>query len=218
MKLKYKGVIFDLDGTLVDTLEDIAANMNKALKLRGYPELPSCEYLEKVGWGINRLAFLALPESERNQETAEMVASDAVRFYAENPLLYSRPYPGILELVSALRQRKIRLSVLTNKPDQTAQKVIAGLFPPGSFERVQGEITGNPRKPDPACVWELLVDLDMTPASIIFVGDSEIDMETAVNSGCYALGVSWGYRSRDTIEKAGAKKIIDNPQELLGFF
>ena len=218
MKLRYKSVIFDLDGTLVDTLEDIAANMNKALKIRGFPELPSSEYQEKVGWGIKRLAFLALPESERNQETVELVAQDAVRFYAENPLIYSRPYPGILDLVSSLKQKKVRMSVLTNKPDQTAQKVINGLFPADSFERIQGEIEGNPRKPDPACVWELLVDLDLTPASIIFVGDSEIDMETAVASGCYAMGVSWGYRSRDTIEKAGAKKIIDKPQELLGFF
>ena len=218
MKLKYKGVIFDLDGTLVDTLEDIAANMNKALKLRGFPELPVEEYRDKVGWGINSLAFLALPEDKRNKETADLIDSDAAGFYRENPLLYSRPYPGILELVSALKQRKIRMSVLTNKPDPTAQLVIAGLFPAGIFERVQGEITGNPRKPDPACVWELLVDLDMTPASIIFAGDSEIDMETAVSSGCYALGVSWGYRSRDTIEKAGAKKIIDKPEELLGFF
>ena len=190
MKLKYKGVIFDLDGTLVDTLEDIAASMNRALKLRGFPELPAAEYREKVGWGIKRLAFLALPEEARKEETAALVAADASRFYAETPLVYSRPYPGIGELVSELGRKKIRAAVLTNKPDPVAQKVIAGLFPPGSFCCVKGEVTGSPRKPDPGCVWELLVELDLSPSNIIFAGDSEIDMETAISSGCLPLGVS----------------------------
>ena len=218
MKSKYKGIIFDLDGTLIDTLEDLAASVNKALKLRGFPELPAEEYRGKVGWGFNQMALLALPEDKRNKETADLVALDAVKFYEETPLLYSRPYPGINELLSTLKQRKIRMSILTNKPNHAAQMVISGLFPKDLFERVNGHIVGNPRKPDPASVWELLVELDLTPASVIFVGDSEVDMETAVTSGCYALGVSWGYRSRDTIEKAGAKKIIDKPEELLGFF
>ena len=218
MKLKHKGIIFDLDGTLIDTLGDIAASMNKALKLKGFPELPAEEYKGKVGWGINRLAFLSLPENERKQETADLVAADASEFYAENPLNYSRPYPGIPELISALKQRKIRMSVLTNKPDPVAQMVIARIFPTDTFECVRGEINGYPKKPDPACVWELLVDLDLMPANIIFVGDSEIDMEIAISSGCYALGVSWGYRTRELIENAGAKRIIDNPNELLEFF
>ena len=218
MKPKYRGVIFDLDGTLVDTLEDIAASMNRALKLRGFPELPAEEYREKVGWGIRRLAFLSLPAEAQQEETADSIAMDASRFYAEVPLAYSRPYPGISELVSELGHRKIRTAVLTNKPDPPAQKVIAGLFPQGSFRRVQGEIFGNPRKPDPACVWELLIDLDLTPSDVVFAGDSEIDMETALASGCFPLGVSWGFRSRQVIEKAGARRIIESPEELLEFF
>ena len=218
MKINYKSVFFDLDGTLIDTLEDIAASMNKALKLRGFPELPTGDYRDKVGWGINRLAYLCIPEGERKPETVDLVASCAAEFYAETPLLYSRPYPGILELLSVLKHRKIRMSVITNKPDPVAQKVLASLFPADTFECVRGEIMGSPRKPDPACVWEVLVDLDLMPSSIIIMGDSEIDMEMATASGCYALGVSWGYRSRDTIEKAGARKIIDHPDELLEFF
>jgi phosphoglycolate phosphatase len=215
MKPKYKGVIFDLDGTLVDTLADIAAAMNSALKQRGFPELPVEDYRERVGWGIRRLAFLSLPEINRSQETAELLAADAARFYAETPLVYSRPYQGITELINVLSAKKIKTVVLTNKPDLVAQKVIAGLFPPASFDMVRGEIFDKPRKPDPACVWELLVELDLVPASVIIVGDSEIDMETALASGCYALGVGWGYRSRETIMKAGAKRIIERPQELL---
>ena len=228
MKLKHRGVIFDLDGTLVDTLGDIAASMNRALKLRGFPELRPEEYKDKVGWGIKRLAFLSLPEPAaepagrgsppgevRNEEIAALLGEEAARFYAEAPLVYSQPYPGIPELISALKLKKIRTAVLTNKPDPVAQKVIAGLFPPGSFNIVQGEIFGKPRKPDPACVWELLVEMDLTPADIVFAGDSEIDMEIALSSGCYALGVSWGYRPRELIAGAGARKIIEKPEELL---
>ena len=218
MKLKHKGVIFDLDGTLVDTLGDISASMNQALKRRGFPELPVEEYGEKVGWGIKRLAMLALPEEARQEEVAALVAADASRLYAETPLVYSRPYPGMPELVGALRQKKIKTAVLSNKPDPTAQKVIAGLFPPGSFDYVQGEIIGKPRKPDPTCVWEILIELDLTPSDIIFVGDSEIDMETAISSGCFPLGVSWGYRSTEIVSKAGARRIIEKPEELLQLF
>ena len=215
MKPKYKGVIFDLDGTLVDTLEDIASAMNRALNKRGFPELSIEDYREKVGWGIKRLAFLALPEACRTPETADLLAADAAGFYAEAPLVYSRPYPGIPELINALSTQKVKTAVLTNKPDIVAQKVITGLFPPSTFDIVRGESAERARKPDPACVWELLVELDLIPSSVIFAGDSEIDMETAVSSGCYALGVSWGYRSQEIITQAGAKRIINKPLELL---
>ena len=149
MKIKYKGIIFDLDGTLVDTLEDIAVSMNRALKLRGFPELAAEEYRGKIGWGIRRLAFLSLPEEARKEETAILVAQEASRFYAENPLSFSRPYPGIPEIVSELGRKKIKLAVLTNKPDAPAQKVINGLFPELSFASVHGETIASPRKPDP---------------------------------------------------------------------
>jgi len=218
MNRKYKGVIFDLDGTLVDTLGDISAAMNKALKLNGFPELKTEEFKDKVGWGIKRLAFLSIPEEARQEKTAITVAEDAARLYAEEPLVYSRIYPGMAELVSLLRQKKIKTAVLTNKPDIVAQKVINGLFPLFSFNIIQGEIQGKPRKPDPACVWELLVDLDLTPSNVIFAGDSEIDMETAVSSGCFPMGVIWGYRSLEVIKSAGARGIIEKPEELLDFF
>ena len=215
MKPKYKGVIFDLDGTLADTIEDIAASMNRALGLRGFPELEAAEYRNKVGWGIERLAFLSLPPEARQNELAKEISLKAAELYAENPLVHSRPYPGIEELLGALKAAKIKTAVLSNKPHPTALKVIAGLFPPDTFHAVKGEIFGDKRKPDPSTVWELLVDLDLTPANIIFIGDSEIDMETAVSSSCFPLGVSWGYRSKETILKAGARRIIDKPEELL---
>ena len=215
MKPKYTGVIFDLDGTLVDTLEDIAASMNHAMKTRGFPALAAEAYRDKVGWGIKRLAYLALPEEARSEEIAAELAACASAYYAEHPLVKSKVYPGIAELIAALVRKKVKTVVLTNKPDPAAQRVIAGLFAPGTFSIVQGEIIGKPRKPDPACVWDLLIELDITPANAIFVGDSQVDMETAVSSGCFPLGVSWGYRSVKTIESAGARRIIDKPEELL---
>ena len=217
MKLKYKGIIFDLDGTLADSLEDIAVSVNKALQLRGFPELKIEEYRDKVGWGINRLVFLALPENSRCEETAALIAADSSAFYAENPLVYTRLYPGVSELIETLMKMDIKTAVLTNKPNPVAQKVIAGLFPPGSFNIIQGEISGKPRKPDPACVWELLVKMNLTPADVIFAGDSEVDIKTTLSSGCFPLGVSWGYRSRKVITEAGARHIIDKPQEIFSF-
>jgi phosphoglycolate phosphatase len=212
--MKYGCVIFDLDGTLVDTLGDIAASMNRALEGRGFPPLPVESYKKIVGWGIRRLAFNALPEQDRNEETAALVAEEAQRFYAAKPLVHSRPYPGVADLVAELRRRKIRTAVLSNKPDPVSRLVVEGSFPRGAFDLVQGEIPSLPRKPNPAGAWEILVQLDRTPRETIFMGDSEIDMETAVNTGCFPLGAGWGFRP-ETLEKAGAARIIGKPGELL---
>jgi len=219
--MKHRGVIFDLDGTLVDTLRDIAASMNKALETHGFPVLEIEAYRDKVGWGIRQLAFLCLQAvgvKDSLEKNAEMVAADAVRFYTEEPVVKTIVYPGMLELLAELRRKKIKTAVLTNKNDQTAQLVISRLFPVDSFNIVRGETKGSPRKPDPACVWDLLVEMDLNPADVIFAGDSEVDMETAVTSGCFPLGVSWGYRSLQTIINAGARQVIDKPEELMQFF
>lgn len=213
--MKFTCVIFDLDGTLVDTIGDIANSMNAALGARNFPPLPGDAYINMVGWGIKRLALLALPPSARDEKTAGELAADAIRYYAEHPVVYSKPYPGIPELVAALKQRKTKTAVLSNKPDLVTALVIGILFPPGSFDHVQGEIAGIPRKPDPASTWELLMGLDRTPRETIFVGDSEIDMETARAAECHALGVSWGFRDRAVLERAGAERIIGRPEELL---
>jgi phosphoglycolate phosphatase len=211
--MQFTCVIFDLDGTLVDTLGDIARSMNRALEAHGFPPVKQEAYADMVGWGIKHLAFLAL--GGKDEKAAETVAAAAARFYAEEPLVYARPYPGIPELVAELRRRRVKTAVLTNKPDPVAQLVIGGLFPPGSFDTVQGERPGRPRKPDPASVWEVLMELDRTPRDTIFAGDSEIDIETARAAECHALGVSWGFRGREVLEKAGAQRIIDTPPELL---
>jgi phosphoglycolate phosphatase len=217
-KAPYTCVIFDLDGTLVDTLADIAASMNKALDIHGFPQVPEAEYLQKVGWGIHRLAFLALPPEAREREDAgdltRLIAQDATRFYADQPLLHSKPYPGMRELVRELRQRQIKTAVLSNKPDPVVRLVVEGLFP-GMFSSIRGDREGLPRKPDPASAWGLLSELGCIPGETIVLGDSELDIETAHNAGCRAIAVSWGFRSRDVLEHAGPDCIIDRPMELL---
>jgi phosphoglycolate phosphatase len=215
--LKYRCVIFDLDGTLVNTLEDIASSMNKALELYGFPPVPRSEYAQKVGWGIKYLAFLTLPESGRDEKTILKVASSASQFYAQTPCAFSRPYQGIPSLVAELQRRKVKTAVLTNKPDMVSRLVIDRLFPPESFTVVQGDRPGIERKPDPQSTWDILVMLGLTPRDAIFIGDSEIDMETARAAQCFAMGVSWGFRPRETLEKAGAARIIDSPEEVLRF-
>jgi phosphoglycolate phosphatase len=217
MQTKFRAIIFDLDGTLVDTIGDIAASMNRALERGGFPPLAEEAYIEKVGWGIKKLAFLALPEDARNDEVVEKVAADASRLYAEKPLGFSKPYPGIRELITEVRRRKLKTAVLTNKPDPVTQSVIGGLFLPGSFDWVQGDRPGVPRKPDPGAAWELLLSLDVSPRETVFMGDSEVDMETARAANCHALGVSWGFRPRELLKRAGAQRIIDHPGELLEF-
>jgi phosphoglycolate phosphatase len=213
--MKFKCVVFDLDGTLVNTLADIAVAMNSALCELSFPALPEAAYTALVGNGIRRLAYLALPEDRRDEALATELAKRAAALYAEKPVIHSRAYPGILELLLELRKLNVKTAVLTNKPDPVARLVIDRLFSPGTFEAVQGEIPGVPRKPDPASTWEILMALDVTPRETIFAGDSEVDLETARAAECSPLLVSWGFRSREALEKTGAPRIIDRPEELL---
>ena len=214
--MKFRCVIFDLDGTLVDTIDDIAASMNRALVFRGFSPVSPGAYRSMVGWGFRRLAYLALPPAAREDAAVEALSAAAVRFYAERPIVHSKPYRGIPELAAELKRKKIKTAILTNKPDPVTHLVVGGLFPPGSFDAVYGDRPGVPRKPDPAGVWEILMELDRTPRETIFMGDSEIDVETARAAGCHALGVGWGFREKAALETAGADRIIDRPEELLG--
>jgi phosphoglycolate phosphatase len=212
--MKYRCVIFDCDGTLIDTLEDIADAMNTALSAQGFPPVPLEKYRDIVGWGIFRLAELALPEGERTEHNIQTLGDHARRIMEEQENYISRPYPGIPQLVAELKAKKFALGVISNKPDAALCRMTDSLFAPLSFDAVCGLGPDMKAKPDPSAVWELLTELDRVPGETVFVGDSEIDMETARNAGCYPLGVSWGFRSRSTLETAGAARIIDTPGEI----
>ena len=221
--MKYKCIIFDCDGTLLDTLGDISDAMNHALLKNGFPVITPEKYRDMVGWGIYRLAYLALPEDTRTEENIKILGDCAAKYMEEMPEEQSRtkPYPGMRELVMELaglkasHSKKIVTAVLSNKPDTALQNIINRLFAPAAFDYIYGLRPGMAAKPDPSMVWELLTEMGRLPQDTIFMGDSEIDMETARNAGCYPLGVSWGFRSRSVLETAGAARIIDKPDELL---
>ncbi|WP_041611741.1 HAD family hydrolase [Treponema primitia] len=213
--MKFKCIIFDLDGTLVDTIKDIAASMNYGLESRGFPA-PSLEkYTKIVGQGIRKLASLALPPSAQDDQTVDAVTKEALSYYKDHPAVYAAPYPGIVEVVTELRMKKVKTAVLSNKADSISKIIIAKLFPPNSFDMVIGEQPNVPRKPDPTSTWDILTEMDVSPREALFVGDSEIDVATAHAAECSALGVSWGFRGRKILENAGADRIIDSPAEII---
>jgi len=212
--MKYRCVIFDCDGTLVDTLEDIAGAMNASLAAHGFPAAPIEKYRDMTGWGVFKLASLALPEDVRTEETIRTVSLYTVHLMEEQIEYRSRPYPGISALLAELKAKKFSLGVLSNKSDAALRLLIDKLFGPTTFDAVYGLRPHVPPKPDPTALWEMTMALDRIPSDTVFVGDSEIDMETARGAGCYPLGVSWGFRPRSVLEEAGAASIIDTPEEI----
>jgi len=219
--MKYKCIIFDCDGTLVDTLDDISSAMNQTLVHFGFPAVEREKYRFMTGWGIFKLAELALPEAARKEETIQSAGAYAKQLMDELPpeKSLSKPYPGIRELLTQLnplRPKKLKTAVISNKPDSVLQRLMCDLFGHSAFDAVYGLNPGFAPKPDPAMVWDFLAEINCNPHNAIFMGDSEIDIETAKNAGCYPLGVSWGFRLRETLETAGAASIIDKPDEVWG--
>jgi phosphoglycolate phosphatase len=197
--MKFKSIIFDLDGTLVDTLEDISRAVNYALDNYKFPVHTKDAYLPKIGRGWRNLCLQALPQESRNDETVQTIYETSYKYYTEFTAAFSQAYPGILDLLLELQRAKINMAILTNKPDSLAQRIAAELFPAGTFSLVYGERADVPRKPDPTAVWNMLVELGSAPRDCIFVGDSEVDIETAKAASCHAVGVSWGFRDRSVL-------------------
>ncbi len=210
-----KLVIFDLDGTLLDTIGDLAVACNAVLAVRGLPQ-HSCEaYAEFVGNGIARLVERALPEPLRNPLTVEAARRDFVAYYTDHIDIYTRPYEGIAELVAELRRRGIRLAVASNKFQTGTEKLVRRFFPEADFAAVFGQRPGVPLKPDPAVDREILHRTGTGPGEALHVGDSAVDMRTARAAGIRSVGVTWGFRAREELVGAGADALIDRPQELL---
>jgi phosphoglycolate phosphatase len=168
-----------------------------------------------VGNGLRRLAFLALPEEARDDKTVDAVFKDLVQYYADHPVVHSKVYPGIRDLLTVLREKQVKLAILSNKTDSLVQTIIKKLFPLNMFDLIRGELSGIPRKPNPSSTWDILAELDVTPKNSLFVGDSENDILTAQRADCPDIGVSWGFRGRKLLQEAGANRIIDSPWDLL---
>lgn len=213
--LNFDLIVFDLDGTLLDTIGDLAVACNAVLAQRGLPQHTYEEYRHFVGNGIMRLVERALPEELRTPQCVAGVRADFVKYYTEHIDLHTRPYDGIWELLRALRRQGVRLAVASNKFQAGTEKLIRIFFPDIPFAAVLGQRPGVPLKPDPAVVEELL-SLTGTPRErVLFVGDSGVDMLTAAAAGIASAGVTWGFRTRAELLESGARHILDRPLEIL---
>lgn len=209
-------VIFDLDGTLLDTIGDLAAACDAVLAARGLPQHTYEEYCHFVGNGILRLVERALPELLRTPEFVESVRADFVRYYTAHIDIHTKPYPGIPELLAELTRRGIRVAVASNKFQAGTEKLIRLFFPEIPFAAVFGQRPGVPLKPDPAVVGEILARTGVSREQVLYVGDSGVDMETARAAGVRSAGVTWGFRDREELVAAGAGRLVDRAEELLG--
>jgi phosphoglycolate phosphatase len=213
--MEFDGVIFDLDGTLVDTLEDIADAMDRVLALEGAPGHSYEEYRYLIGRGIRNLVTEALPAELRSEERVERCYERMLEDYGAHLLVKTRAYEGVPELVRALRAGGVPLAVHSNKADGPTRAIVAALFDQDDFVEVRGARPDAPLKPDPAVALELAVRFGLPPARVVYLGDSLVDMQTATAAGMIAVGAAWGFRTREELEKNGARVVLDAPLDLL---
>lgn len=211
-----KAVIFDLDGTLLDTLSDIVDSMNEVLARHGFPVHGYDTYQTMIGAGMDVLARRAVPEDRRDDATVSGVAAAMREEYGQRWSLASRPYPGVPEMLTLLTERSIPFSVLSNKLDSFTRLMVRTLLGDWKFFEVRGLVQGLPRKPDPHIALEMVDAMGLMAEQVIFVGDSDIDMETAVRAGMTPVGVLWGYQAPEKLISAGASTLLSSPRELLG--
>lgn len=206
--------IFDLDGTLLDTVADLANATNQALAQCGYPTHPTDAYYQFVGNGINKLFFRALPEEARTEENVMRIRSLFVPYYNEHNADDSRPYPGVSELLRTLQAQGVQIAVASNKYQQATAKLVHHFFPNIHFAAVYGQREGVAIKPDPAIVADILNDTGISRADTIYIGDSGVDMQTARNAEVESIGVSWGFRSVEELIDNGAEHIVHHAGEI----
>ncbi len=212
-----KLAIFDLDGTLIDTIEDLGTAVNHALGLRGLALHSMAEYRDMVGHGVRNLVKDALAGSLGRQPEDALVDSalaDFVDYYVAHIDVHTRPYPGIQALLSKLQGKGLKLAVASNKFQEGAEKLVKEFFPDIRFVAVLGNSPELPLKPDAAVVQLVLDKAGVSREEAVFVGDSATDMKTAANGGVRSIGVSWGFRPRTDLEQSGAMDIADSAEQL----
>ena len=209
-----KLVIFDLDGTLLNTIADLAHSTNYALNKLGYPTHDIEKYNFMVGNGINKLFERALPEGEKTEENVLRVRKEFIPYYDVHNADDSHPYPSISELLSYLQSEGIQLAVASNKYQAATEKLIAYYFPEIRFTAVFGQREGVNVKPDPTIVFDILKLADVRKEDVLYVGDSGVDMQTAANANVTACGVTWGFRPRTELEKFNPAYIVDSAKEI----
>lgn len=210
-----KLAIFDLDGTLLDTIGDLAEACNYMLSLRGLGSHTREEYAKMVGNGILNLVKRALPEELRTEEYVLAARHDFLEFYTANIDRYTRPYDGIREVLHTLQADGWNLAVASNKFDEGTQKLVQTIFPEINFKSIYGNKDGFPLKPDAALLQLIMEECNATVDTTVMIGDSGVDIQTAKNAGVRSIGCSWGFRPRTELETLAADSIVDNPAEIL---
>jgi len=213
--LKYKAVLFDLDGTLIDSVEDIGDAANRVLSNRNLPTHPVSTYRLFVGEGVKVLFTRALPAEKRNQDFIDTCLKEFIEDYRHNYNVKSKLYDGIPELLDTLKARSLKIAVLSNKPDSITKDCVASLLATWNFDVVFGQRDSVPRKPDPQGAFEVAEKLAIPPSDFLYLGDTAVDMKTAVAAGMFPVGVLWGFRPLSELAENGAKTIIDAPAQLL---
>ena len=207
--------IFDLDGTLLDTIGDLAEACNYMLAMRGLAPHTRDEYHKMVGNGILKLVERALPEPLRTTDYVLAAREDFLAYYVANIDRYTRPYDGIREVLHTLQDEGWTLAVASNKFDSGTKQLVASIFPEVAFKAIYGNREGFPLKPDAALVELIIDECGAERETTTMIGDSGVDMQTAKNGGVRSIGCTWGFRSREELEQNGADIIVDNPLEIL---
>ena len=213
--MKKKAVIFDLDGTLLYTLGDIADSVNRVLRDLCFPEYEENEYKKMVGHGLKEVLRQAILPNEISNDKFEYTFNRLVEDYSRNCVYNTKFYNEIPELLNELISLEIKISVLSNKENELVEKIAGKLLTPWNFFSIQGTKAHIKKKPDPEAVFGILESMNVDPSEAIFVGDSGVDMKTAVNSGLMGVGVTWGYRDIIELTEAGAGILIDKPEKLV---
>lgn len=217
--MQYKACLFDLDGTLINSLADLAASMNHALETMNLITFPEERYRYFVGSGVRIMAEKTLAENNaKTQENVEKAVQLFNVHYAKHYSDRTKPYPGISELLCGLKADGIKTAVVSNKPDAFVKEIVRKVFGPSAFQAVLGQRAGIPIKPDPAGALEACRALGSAPGECVFLGDSSVDMQTAVNAGMTPVGALWGFRGREELAAAGAGFLLEKPQNLLQLF
>lgn len=213
--MPFKAVIFDMDGTLIDAADGIGDSMNHVLEQNILPVHPLKDYIDWIGDGMENLVICALPADKRDDNFINKCVAEMKVAYAEMWMNKTHLYPGISDLLTKLRQRNLKLAILSNKPHKFTRIITDKLLAKWKFDAVFGYRDGFPRKPDPITALVIARQFGLDPANFIYLGDSSTDIKTAINAGMYPVGVSWGYRSADSLIESGAQKVINKPIELL---
>ncbi len=213
--MSYSAILFDLDGTLLNTLDDLANSMNLILKLHGYPVYPIENYKHFVGHGMENLVRRVLPPESHDEKIVATCLDEFMKKYGECWHDETKPYPGIVEMLDNLKSLGVKMSVFSNKADQFTKVIIDHFFGSDRFDFVIGARANVPKKPDPTTALEIAGKSKIQPSSYLYLGDSGVDMQTANAAGMYALGATWGFRDANELNTNGAKKLINKPMDII---